>query len=443
MHELGRLLDDLVEHRGRVELGGEQAAGPRELLRQRPRASLRLEQLASLEGSSRRACEVERQLEVVLAEDALLREEDDAEAGTLLPGRRDRHGEQGVVALAVGGSPPGLGEPLVAGELRRSKHAPLFRRTRQEAVALLDPVRQRRREPLRQPMRARERKGFRLRHQHRRAGAAERVGGGLRDGLEGRRARERLPEHRGDPIEAPLDTSLAGAAGERLGVPERERGEPCECLEHVGVALGELLAAPPSDPEHALHVVAPAHRGHDRLGETLVARVRHRIGQVAVPAADERPAFANREPRQPLRGTELEADEPGLEAVHGRATERPSLPVEEEAVRCVRLKQVGELVDEPLEHRVQIELAAQHLRGPQKRCLLGELLPILVEQAAEPDRQARFRGHGLEQHQVAAAPGTRRVTMDGEDAGRPVLDDHRRRGNRPGAERAQGPDVSD
>src|SRR5207237_3980695 len=38
---------------------------------------------------------------------------------------------------------------------------------------------------------------------------------------------------------------------------------------------------------------------------------------------------------------------------------------------------------------------------------------------------------------------TRRVTMDGEDAGRTVLDDHRRRGNRPGAERAQGPDVSD
>ena len=68
LHELRRLLHDLVEHGGRVELGREQTAGARQLLRQRAGAALGLEQLAPLERAARRVGEVARELEVVVAE---------------------------------------------------------------------------------------------------------------------------------------------------------------------------------------------------------------------------------------------------------------------------------------------------------------------------------------------------------------------------------------
>ena len=63
-----RLRDDLVEHGLRVELGGEQAAGAGELLRERARAALRLEELAALERAAGGAGEVARELEVVVGE---------------------------------------------------------------------------------------------------------------------------------------------------------------------------------------------------------------------------------------------------------------------------------------------------------------------------------------------------------------------------------------
>src|SRR5207244_4636229 len=52
--ELRRLLDDLVENGLGVELGREQAAGARELLSERARRPLRLEEAAALERAARR-----------------------------------------------------------------------------------------------------------------------------------------------------------------------------------------------------------------------------------------------------------------------------------------------------------------------------------------------------------------------------------------------------
>ena len=92
--------------------------------------------------------------------------------------------------------------------------------------------------------------------------------------------------------------------------------------------------------------------------------MRHRVRQVAVPAADERPSLADREAGKPLRRRELEADERRLEPVHGGATQRASLSVEEVAVRRICLEELRDLVDEPLEHGGQIELTAQYLGGP-------------------------------------------------------------------------------
>ena len=78
--ERRRLLHDLVEHRGRIELAREQPARARQLLRERAGAALGLEQLAPLERAARRVGEMAGELEVVVAERALLGEEDEDEA---------------------------------------------------------------------------------------------------------------------------------------------------------------------------------------------------------------------------------------------------------------------------------------------------------------------------------------------------------------------------
>jgi len=58
---------------------------------------------------------------------------------------------------------------------------------------------------------------------------------------------------------------------------------------------------------------------------------------------------------------------------------------------------------------------------------LLQLLAVLVEQAAEPDGEARFRSDSLEQEQIALAPRATGGAMGGEHADLPVLDDDRRR----------------
>ena len=92
-----------------ARLEGQGPSRPAELLRKRTGTPLRLEQFAPLESAARGAGEVARQLEIVFAEDALLREEDDDEPSGLVAGRRNRYGKQRAVALAHGRAAPGLG----------------------------------------------------------------------------------------------------------------------------------------------------------------------------------------------------------------------------------------------------------------------------------------------------------------------------------------------
>src|SRR5581483_11371653 len=70
------LLDHFVEDGLRIELGGEQASRPCQLLGERAGAALRLVQLAALERAARRASEMLSELEVVLAERVRLLKED-------------------------------------------------------------------------------------------------------------------------------------------------------------------------------------------------------------------------------------------------------------------------------------------------------------------------------------------------------------------------------
>ena len=72
----------LVQHVVRIELPGQLPAGPREPLRQRPGAALALVELAALEGTARGAGDVAGELELLLGEDLLAREEDQHEPGS-------------------------------------------------------------------------------------------------------------------------------------------------------------------------------------------------------------------------------------------------------------------------------------------------------------------------------------------------------------------------
>src|SRR5207237_756922 len=122
--QLRRPAHDLLEHRGGVELGREQAARARELLRQRARAALGLEQLASLERAARGAREIPRQLEIVVGEAALLREENEHERSLLCARCLDRRGEQRAVAVLVEDTPPVLTEAPVLGQVGGRKPTP-------------------------------------------------------------------------------------------------------------------------------------------------------------------------------------------------------------------------------------------------------------------------------------------------------------------------------
>src|SRR4029077_18998575 len=135
---IGSLLHDFVENRRRVELGREQLAGPRQLLSERARGALGLEELAALERAPCRVREVAREFEVLLRENALLLEEDDDEAAGFVARRLDRHREQRAIAVGCGSPMPAPRQPLVLGERRRGDHSSLNRGPCKWAVAFLD-----------------------------------------------------------------------------------------------------------------------------------------------------------------------------------------------------------------------------------------------------------------------------------------------------------------
>ena len=119
--QLGRPLRDLVQQRGRVELRGEQAARPRELLRERARPPLALEKVTALQRPSGGAGQVAGELEVVVGETVLLGEEDEHERGVVLARRLDRRGQQRLVAGLLGHAPPRRPKAVVICQRRRDE----------------------------------------------------------------------------------------------------------------------------------------------------------------------------------------------------------------------------------------------------------------------------------------------------------------------------------
>ena len=207
------------------------------------------------------------------------------------------------------------------------------------------------------------------RHQHGGRVAAERLGRGLGDRVEVSAQRERLAEQRRDPVEAALDPRLARRSLEALGVPQRERRERRRTpraarrrrSENVRVASRIPTPSTPraSPPQTIGATSAPR--------EALVGGVRHGSRDRAVALAITGRPRARRRRREPWSGENSNPTSARVEAVHRGAAKHAALGVEQVAVGRVGVEQLGHLLDEPLEHGLELELARHDLRRVQQR----------------------------------------------------------------------------
>ena len=432
------MLDDLLEDGVRIELGRDQAAHARELLRERARAALRLVQVAALERSAHRVRELLCELEIVVGEAMLLGEADEDDAAALAARRLERHREQRLVPGLACECLPLVAEPVVLRDGRRGDHATFLRAQPEHLRGSGEPLAKAGRERRRQLEAARELQlAAARRHQHRGEVAAQRFAGRLRRGIERRRQRERLAEHRGDAREAALHTCLACPFLVRLGVAQCERGERCEGADHVRVAIAELALAARADSEHAARLVRPDDRRDDRVGEPAVRLVRHRLGQHVVLGGDDRLAAADRLGGDALFGRELEADELLGQSVHGCAAQRAPAGVVQVEIGRIETEQRGELVHESPEDRVELELRRHVLSRAEEALLKAELLLVLAQQPCDVQRDARLARDRLRNSNVAGRPGARRGAMQREDADHLVEGDDRRRKHRAAADPTQ------
>ena len=149
------------------------------------------------------------------------------------------------------------------------------------------------------------------------------------------------------------------------------------------------------------------------------------------------PAALDRAARQTRRRVELEADELLWQSVHGGAAQHPAPLVEEVAVRRLAAEQVGDLVDQALEHGVEPQLRRDGLGGLDERLVLPQPARVLLEQLRGVHCEPELVRDGLEQRDVGVRPGARARAMDGEHAHERVEDDDRRGERGAAAETAQ------
>ena len=258
--------------------------------------------------------------------------------------------------------------------------------------------------------------------------ASERFGRRLGDRLERRGARERLPEHRGDPVEASLDPRLPFALREHLGIPDRQRRETRERLEDVRVPAHEATALAPADAEHAAHLVAPGHRRGDHVCEAAVRRVGNRLRDFAVRALDQRPRLPDGRTGEAVSQRKLETEQPSVEPVDRDAAEETTLAVEEVAVGGIGVEELCELVRQPLQHDRQVELAAEHVCRPEQGALLRELLLVPLQRLFERDagaqpfeRDGRLRGQRLHHRELLVREDPGLVEGRDRDHGRHAI----------------------
>ena len=385
-----RLVGDLVQDRGRVELRGKEAAHPGELLGKRPRGALTLVELAPLEGSARRAREPAAELEVVVAERALLGEEDDDDASVLAARGIDRDRQERAHAGLPRKSAPVVSEPVVVVQRGGGQEPPVACRTGEDCGRLRHAFCESLRDLARKAVKGYELEPTRAWHEHRRKRAAQSLARSMRHGVQRRRLRQRLRERRGDPVEPSLHARLAHALLEARRVPNGERGKPREGLEQIGLELVETaLGVASGHTEHAAGLSGPRHRRGNRTGKAVVGRMRDRL-----PEAISDLALCRK----------LELEKLGIEPVHGCTAKEGSVGVVEVAVGRVGIEELGHLDDEPLEHGLEPQLAGDDLGGLEERRLVVESLRVLHEELRRVNCDPQLSGDGLRQRDLGLRP---------------------------------------
>src|SRR5439155_2880988 len=216
-------------------------------------------------------------------------------------------------------------------------------------------------------------------------------------------ARERLREEVRDSRERPLDTRLPASLREALGVAEAERGETGERLEQIEVIMVEWppSAAALADAENAADLAAPDHRGDERVREAAVRIVRYLLLELVVGLDCDRTLPLHRERGNTAVGRKLEADQVLVEPVDGCTAQRATLGVEEIAVRSVDAEELRHFLDEPAQHDVEVELAADRLRGVEQRALLLDAPLRIPQQPRGLEGVRDLRLHPLDKEALA------------------------------------------
>ena len=433
------MLDDLVEHRGRVELGCEGAARSRQLLRERTRRAFPFEQAAPLERSACSTCEVARELDVLVAQRALVGEEDEHEPRRILARDLERDEQQRAkLALLRERAPPAV-EAVVRRELGGRKDATFLRGVPEPGLAV-EPGLERSRERRGELVPAREAKRPCARHHDGGERGAERLTCRLGDGVQRRGERERLDEHGGDAVEAALDPRLARALLERLGVAQCQRCERCERLEQLEPLLVEALRGPRAHAEHPSHLVEDRDRRDHHVFELAIARRRKRLLRSREVALQNRSPRRDRFAERPS-GEDLSPRLALGQAVHGTTHERVPALVEEPAVRGIRAEQLHDLAHEHLEDSLKLELAGQRLRRVQESGLPQQAKLVIREQPRRVETEPELARDRLEERNVRGRPRSRHVPVDRQHADQPVEDDDRRREDRRASRARAGPGV--
>ena len=216
--------------------------------------------------------------------------------------------------------------------------------------------------------------------------APECLGRRLGDRIQRRLGRERLAEHGGDPVEATLDLglprafsyvcALRSATAARLAKPSiRRRSDSSK-----RPPRGSRRPARPA----SLRGRRSAHRGLPRTAQPPPPPAR--TGRLRAGA----PAARTRSPRQSSPRRESPAHVRLGQADHGPADELAAFRSKRPAVDRVGVDERPELLDEPVDHHLDPQVARQRLAGLEQRALLGEPPVAVLQQPARVDRDRRF-----------------------------------------------------
>ena len=269
--------------------------------------------------------------------------------------------------------------------------------------------------------------------QHERGVGAERLAGGLRQGVEGLGAREGRAEDLSDPVEAALHLGLALTLLEALGVVKGERGEPCKGLDDLEVALVEPTRLACADSEHAACFPQPGDRGTHDVAEDRVGGTRSRLLGGGEVVGQDALAGQQGTPDRPL-GRNLAPDVPLGNPDDCAAAEERAIGLENPTVRRLGAREGDHLLHEPSDDGLEAKIAGQHLGGLDQRLLAAQTLLVLGQEAGGVDGEAQLPGNRFGEGDLPRKPARRLPPVQAEDADHLVEDDDRGRQRSPRAE---------